>query len=73
MADKNFKVKTGLDLPAPLPVSQGGTGQTSTTNALNSFLPLQTSNSGKYLTTDGSNPSWATITSVGTLCKIRRN
>lgn len=40
MADKNFKVKTGLDLPAPLPVSQGGTGQTSTTNALNSFLPL---------------------------------
>ena len=60
MADKNFKVKTGLTLPSPLPVDQGGTGQTSTSNTLNAILPLQTSNSGKVLSTDGTNTSWIT-------------
>jgi hypothetical protein len=58
VADKNFKVKTGLDLPQPLPVSQGGTGQTSTTNTLNSLLPTQTDNASKILSTDGSSTSW---------------
>lgn len=29
------------------------------------LLPDQTSNSGKYLTTDGSNPSWATVSGGG--------
>ena len=53
MADKNFKVKTGLSLPQPLPVDQGGTGQTSTTNTLNSLLPSQSGNSAKILSTDG--------------------
>ena len=61
MADKNFKVKTGLTLPSPLPVDQGGTGQTSATNTLNALLPLQTSNSGKVLSTDGTDTSWFTI------------
>lgn len=28
----------------------------------NSFLPAQTGNNGKFLTTDGLNPSWATMT-----------
>lgn len=31
----------------------------------NSILPTQTSNSGKYLTTDGTNTSWATVSSGG--------
>ena len=36
----------------------------STTQAVkNSFLPSQTSNNGKYLTTDGTNPSWGSIPS----------
>ena len=61
MADKNFKVKTGLTLPSPLPVDQGGTGQTSASNTLNALLPLQTSNSGKVLSTDGTDTSWFTI------------
>lgn len=60
MANKNFKVKTGLDLPAPLPVEMGGTGQTTTSNTLNALLPIQTDNSGKYLTTDGTTTSWIT-------------
>ncbi len=63
MADKNFKVKTGLSLPQPLPVDQGGTGQTSTNNALNALLPVQTSANGKYLTSDGTNASWSTVSS----------
>jgi hypothetical protein len=58
MADKNFKIKTGLDLPAPLPVAQGGTGQNSLSNVLNALLPLQTGNSGKVLSTDGTNTLW---------------
>jgi len=60
MADKNFKVKTGLTLPSPLPVDQGGTGQTSASNTLNALLPLQTSNANKVLQTDGTNTSWIT-------------
>ena len=31
----------------------------------NSLAPSQTSNSGKFLTTDGSNSSWATIVTGG--------
>jgi hypothetical protein len=62
MADKDFKVKQGLDLGVPLPVSEGGTGQTTAGNALNSLLPVQSSQSGKYLTTDGTNTAWGTIT-----------
>jgi hypothetical protein len=64
MANKDFKVKNGLDIQSPLPVSMGGTGQTSTTNTLNSLLPAQVSASGKYLTSDGTNASWATVSSV---------
>ena len=63
MADKNFKVKNSITIPTPLALTEGGTGQTSATNALNALLPVQTSNSGKFLTTDGTNVSWVTNTS----------
>lgn len=63
MADKDFKVKGGIDLATPLPIVEGGTGQTSANNALNALLPIQTSNSGKYLTTDGTNTAWGTVSS----------
>ena len=50
-------------------IANGGTGQTTANSAFNSLAPSQTGNSGKYLTTDGSNTSWAanplgTVTSV---------
>ena len=61
MADKNFKVKTGLSLPQPLPAEQGGTGQSSLTNALNAMLPVQSSADGKFLSSDGTNVEWATV------------
>jgi hypothetical protein len=63
MANKDFKVKNGLDVSIPIPVSMGGTGQTSTANTLNSLLPSQSGNNNKVLSTDGTNTSWTTITS----------
>ena len=40
----------------------GGTGQTTANSSFNALAPTQTSNSGKFLTTDGTNTSWATVT-----------
>ena len=60
MADKDFKVKSGIDLGTPLPLTEGGTGQTSANNALNAILPVQTSQANKFLQTDGTNTTWTT-------------
>ena len=43
-------------------IANGGSGQTAANDAFNAFAPSQTSNSGKYLTTDGTNASWASVT-----------
>lgn len=43
-----------------LPIGNGGTGQTTAQNAIDALLPSQTSNSGKFLTTNGSTSSWGT-------------
>lgn len=59
MADKDFKVKTGIDLPSPLPATEGGTGQTSLSNAFNALLPAQSGHANKFLQSDGTNTSWA--------------
>ena len=50
-----------------LPIAAGGTGQTTANTAFNALAPSQTSNSGKYLTTDGSNTSWATVNAGASL------
>ena len=44
-----------------LPIVAGGTGQTTANDAFNALAPSQTSQSGKYLTTDGTNTSWGTV------------
>jgi hypothetical protein len=44
-----------------LPIAAGGTGQTTANTAFNALAPSQTSNSGKYLTTNGTDTSWGTI------------
>ena len=49
-----------ITIGGTLSVSNGGTGATTNSGALNNLLPTQTGNSGKYLTTDGTNASWAT-------------
>jgi hypothetical protein len=57
---------TGLPLTSgvtgTLPIANGGTGATTASTAAAALLPAQSSNSGKYLTTDGSGTlSWGTV------------
>jgi hypothetical protein len=80
VADKNFKVKSGLNIPitsaailttdvngnisstATLPIANGGTGQTSATNAINALLPVQNESTINYtIQSDGTNVSWAKL------------
>jgi len=53
-----------------LPVANGGTGATTTTSAFDGLAPTQTGNSGKYLTTNGSTTSWATVSGTGTVTSV---
>ena len=43
-----------------------GNGSTAWNSLDYRILPVQTSNSGKYLTTDGTTPSWATVDALPT-------
>ncbi|MES1987156.1 MAG: hypothetical protein V4440_03845, partial [Pseudomonadota bacterium] len=47
-----------------LPILNGGTGQTTAQTAIDALLPSQTSNSGKFITTDGTNSSWGVVPTV---------
>jgi hypothetical protein len=56
-------------LTGTVPIANGGTGASTATGAINALLPSQTGNSGKVLSTDGTNTSWSaasggTVTSV---------
>lgn len=53
-------VTTGLGY-TPLAPSNNLSDVSSTTTARNNILPSQTSNSGKFLTTDGTNASWGSV------------
>lgn len=62
-------ITTGVWTGTSIAIANGGTGQITANAALNALLPSQTSNSGKFLTTDGTNTSWGaggtgTVTSV---------
>ena len=52
---------TAAGLSATLAIASGGTGQTTANAAFNALAPSQTSNANKYLKTDGTNTSWATV------------
>lgn len=54
---------TASNVTGTVAIANGGTGQTTANTAFNALAPSQTSNSGKYLTTDGTNTSWATVVS----------
>ena len=54
-------------LTGTVPVANGGTGASTATNALNNLLPTQTGNSGKVLSTDGTNTSWTAAGGTGTV------
>ncbi len=50
-----------VTLGGTLAVANGGTGANTTAGAINNLLPSQAGNTGEYLTTDGTNVSWAPI------------
>lgn len=55
---------SAASLSATLAIASGGTGQTTANTAFNALAPSQTSNSGKYLKTDGTDTSWSLLPSV---------
>lgn len=52
---------TASDLVGNVAIANGGTGQTTATAAFNALAPTQTGNTGKFLTTNGTNTSWANV------------
>lgn len=68
--DANFTNLNNDKLQGTVAIANGGTGQTTANAAFNALAPSQTSQSGKYLTTNGTNTSWATISSTGTVTSV---
>jgi len=56
-------------LTGTIPIVNGGTGQTTANLAFNALAPNQTGNTGKYLTTDGTDTSWST-NPLGTVTNV---
>lgn len=56
-------VGIGTQTTGTLNIVNGGTGQTTANAALNALLPSQGSASGKYLTSNGTDSSWGTVSS----------
>jgi hypothetical protein len=55
---------TAAGLSTTLAIGSGGTGQTTANAALNALLPSQGSANGKFLTSNGTDSSWATVTAA---------
>ena len=64
LTTSGLDVSSGLTFGSPIDIASGGTGQTTANSAFNALVPSQTGNSGKYLTTDGTDTSWATVVSA---------
>jgi hypothetical protein len=56
-------------LTGTIDIANGGTGQTTANAAFNALAPSQTGNTGKYLTTDGTNSSWS-VNPLGTVTSV---
>lgn len=56
---------TASNVTGIVAIANGGTGQTTAANAINALLPSQAGNSGKFLTTNGTDASWANAGSSG--------
>jgi hypothetical protein len=51
-------------------IANGGTGQTTANAAINALLPSQTGNSGKVLSTNGTDTSWLAVSGSGTVTSV---
>lgn len=56
---------TAANVTGTVAIANGGTGQTTPNAAVNALLPSQSGNSGKVLSTDGTNTSWITAAASG--------
>lgn len=56
-----------VDASATIAINRGGTGQVTAQAAIDALLPSQTSNSGKFLTTNGTTSSWDTVSGGATV------
>lgn len=67
------KMPLSTHVSGALPITNGGTGATTQTGAINALLPSQTGNTNKLLQTDGTNVSWATVAagSSGTVTEVK--
>ena len=63
----NTATTGAITLAGTLAIANGGTGQTTANTAFNALAPDQTSANGKYLTSDGTNTSWGTISAGASL------
>lgn len=53
------------NLSDPLPIADGGTGQSTANNALNALLPTQSGHAGQVLKTNGTDASWSSDIDTG--------
>jgi len=53
-----------------VPLSKGGTGQTTANAALNALLPSQATHSGEVLITNGTDTSWASFPGAGSVTSV---
>jgi hypothetical protein len=63
----NTATTGAITLAGTLAIANGGTGQTTANTAFNALAPSQTSANGKYLTSNGTNTSWGTISAGATI------
>jgi len=55
---------------ATVPLSKGGTGQTTANAAFNALAPSQATNNGKVLYTDGTDTSWQLVSGGGSVTSV---
>lgn len=61
VVDSTGTVTTGIWTGTTIAIANGGTGQITANAALNALLPSQASANGLYLTSNGTNTSWAAV------------
>ena len=67
ITSSGLDVASGLTFGSPIDIASGGTGQTTATSAFNALAPSQSTHSGKFLTTDGTNTSWGAVSTDPTM------
>jgi hypothetical protein len=66
-ANANIAISGSQVTTGTVAIANGGTGQSTATNAINALLPSQSGQSGKILTTNGTNTSWIAVSGTGTV------